>query len=483
MMKKPLEGIDRTFLKCLEEIMHTYTCLDKQGRVRVEQWVQKLAAVPLSAPISAKGSSTHYNIVWKKHRNAYAKLLLNMVASRHLSPPFSNLPPAGSLKPFPNHLGQVNDIAYSNKNLLGPHETSFWRELFDSIESDSNASQINSQSFLSFRENSVSSSHIYDQSKKDISSLQLLVKEQEIRIKLLENQLREERTQFELSLERLQMRHREEIQTITHLFISSRGNDSHSSSDALLSSHDFALEPSKIPSKSKSSFFSFSDDATAAANVAAAASRSHGQDQETRFQAGARAGAGEEGRSCPDPSMKGSSVASSESVRRYRYTSVINSLERNELEGRKDHPAGEDWPVSGPFSSTSSSSSSLSSSAHRQAGQGDGLVAEREVRDLFPQPRSSSGYGQGFGSGSGWEKSSNKGSRTDDSVDSEDSLSTAPSHPPPRGGFTWQGREAPAAAVAKREEVLGPTDEDDDFLRYIEGFQRDIQAMKTMKIP
>ena len=68
-------------------------------------------------------------------------------------------------------------------------------------------------------------------------------------------------------------------------------------------------------------------------------------------------------------------------------------------------------------------------------------------------------------------------------MDSEDSLSTAPSHPPPRGGSTWQGREAPAAAAAKREEVLGPTDEDDDFLRYIEGFQRDIQAMKTMKIP
>ena len=47
-----LEGIDRTFLSCLEEIMHSYSCLDKQGRLRVEQWVQKLASVPLSPPSS-----------------------------------------------------------------------------------------------------------------------------------------------------------------------------------------------------------------------------------------------------------------------------------------------------------------------------------------------------------------------------------------------------------------------------------------------
>ena len=54
-----LEGIDRTFLSCLEEIMHSYSCLDKQGRLRVEQWVQKLASVPLSPPSSNRTVRKH----------------------------------------------------------------------------------------------------------------------------------------------------------------------------------------------------------------------------------------------------------------------------------------------------------------------------------------------------------------------------------------------------------------------------------------
>eukprot|EP01036_Dinobryon_divergens_P028997 gene28997-38041_t len=231
--------------------MHSYSCLDKQGRIRVEQWVQKLASVPLS-PSSNRASN--FNITWKKHRNAYAKLLLNMITTKHLSPPFSQLPPTGSLQPFPSHnLGQVSDVISRNsKHLLGPHETSFWRELFDSMQQSSVNSSFSSLSVglrhdptnTSFRDSEK------ENSEQTYRGLHLLTKEQAIRIKLLETQLREERIQHELLIERLQIQHREEMKSIAKLF------EIHNSSDSNVSHMAPPPPPQEPPPQTQSNLFS-----------------------------------------------------------------------------------------------------------------------------------------------------------------------------------------------------------------------------------
>ena len=74
------DSSDRTFLKYLKEISQAYTILPKQLRLRSEKWVEKL-------------TQTGSNPTWKKHRNAYAKLLLNQILGKQLSDPFQNNPP------------------------------------------------------------------------------------------------------------------------------------------------------------------------------------------------------------------------------------------------------------------------------------------------------------------------------------------------------------------------------------------------------
>ena len=80
-----IDSSDRIFLNYLKEISQTYTGLSKQLRLRVEKWVEKL-------------TQTGANPTWKKHRNSYAKLLLNMLMSKQLTDPFHVNPPGIRVK-------------------------------------------------------------------------------------------------------------------------------------------------------------------------------------------------------------------------------------------------------------------------------------------------------------------------------------------------------------------------------------------------
>jgi len=189
-MKKQIENIDRSFVRCLEEIMHAYVILDKQGRIRVEQWVQKLSTV---LPMYENVEVTNLHLVWKKNRNLYAKFLLNMVVSGSLLAPFSNLPPAGPLQTFPHHVTKTAFV--SSKSLIGPHETTFWRGIFLNINHD-----LKSGGHKNGKEDNASSIEV-----------NLLVKEQAIRIDVLERQLREERTQHKMEIHKLLLQYRSEV--------------------------------------------------------------------------------------------------------------------------------------------------------------------------------------------------------------------------------------------------------------------------------
>jgi hypothetical protein len=233
------DTLDRSFFGIIKEIQKSYISFPKVQRLRIEKWVEKLLTVT-------------GNITWRKHRNSYAKLLLNMVITKAISDPFLSLPPDGPLASFPSHLKR------NFKDLLGAHESTFWRELYERINevqiksnedpilnddsmysrkyspyqvpnndelytSPNKSKQYNNNNkptSLPFsppshppsRHNNnnqsnqnqlpSSSPHISQKSDKDMKHLCLLVKEQELRIQLLEQQMRDERGQYELQIQR-----------------------------------------------------------------------------------------------------------------------------------------------------------------------------------------------------------------------------------------------------------------------------------------
>lgn len=66
------------------EIEKLYEKLQKHEKIRVQQWSKKLCQVTT-------------NPAWKKNRNIYAEILLEMVLSGSLDEPFSKVPPDSSL--------------------------------------------------------------------------------------------------------------------------------------------------------------------------------------------------------------------------------------------------------------------------------------------------------------------------------------------------------------------------------------------------
>lgn len=202
--------MDQSFASCLVEIERSYLVLPKAARIRVERWVEKLA-------------STGNNPIWRKHRNEYAKLLLNMIIARNLEAPFNVSPPEGTLPPFSSQYK-----AY-NRNLLGPHESAFWRGLHEQLQEDNGSSFIIAD--ITDNTNTTYASGLQEECKhrigrndsrsglqqplaKEIQSLNLLIREQSQKIKLLEQQLHDERTNHELQIQRLHYTNRMEVNNL-----------------------------------------------------------------------------------------------------------------------------------------------------------------------------------------------------------------------------------------------------------------------------
>lgn len=194
-----IDSQDRIFTSYLKEISTTYHILPKPLRLRVEKWIEKL-------------SSIGNNPTWKKHRNAYVRLLLNHVLAKNLTEPFHCNPPDGPLATFPSHL------RCQLKSLLGAHESSFWREIF---------SQVNERSSTTPRQEVM-----YDNKEtnsRDIQDMTLLIKEQAKRIELLEQQLHDERLQNELQAQRTQYAHRIELEKLRKSFQQSKNTPNYKS--------------------------------------------------------------------------------------------------------------------------------------------------------------------------------------------------------------------------------------------------------------
>ena len=76
--------LDQEFIDSMLEIEKKYVNFKKHDKIRIEQWTKKLCQVTT-------------NIVWKKNRNLYAKLLLSNVLNRVLQEPYLHGPPEGAL--------------------------------------------------------------------------------------------------------------------------------------------------------------------------------------------------------------------------------------------------------------------------------------------------------------------------------------------------------------------------------------------------
>lgn len=189
-------GLDRSFLVMIKEIERGYQHLLKQHRLRIEKWIEKLV------------TSSVENLVWRKHRNEYAKLLLHMVILKRLSEPFHKVPPDGPLAQFPKHLTQ-----YRMKDKASDaHELTFWREIYQRLAEKQQANE----SYSVFKPDESMESH-YSFSVKDthndreLKYLKLCDGEHKIRIELLEQQLKDEKLHYGLQVQRLEFAHKAEV--------------------------------------------------------------------------------------------------------------------------------------------------------------------------------------------------------------------------------------------------------------------------------
>ena len=276
--------MDRAFLKYLTEIERAYLVLPKALRIRVENWVEKLTA-------------TGTNPIWKRHRNAYCRLLLNMVLARNLEEPFHTNPPDGPLASFPIHLRA------KGKNLLGPHETSFWKSLYNKVQDNygvetSVATKEHSEGYFSESESPVNRSQANGHggaSKKlppfvnvsrEIQNLNILIREQDNRVKLLEDQLADERTKHELQLQRLHYSHRIEVGRLQHEL-----QDVRESVFQEFSTNKMDMSGTSMPGGRNLSFVSFSNHGDASQRNDLGRTMGHNQGYATRAT-GSTAGVG-----------------------------------------------------------------------------------------------------------------------------------------------------------------------------------------------
>ena len=178
-------------MECLVEIQKSYVNIPKPLRLRTEKWCEKLA------------NSGGTNRVWQKSRNNYAKLLLGMVCNCSFEEPFHVMPNDGALPTFPSYLKS------KLKSSFGPHESAFWRQLYGDIRDQptDKSEQSISEKETKTRENFSRFTGVIS-NQKEIQTLSLLAREQEQRIMILEQQLRDERLSHELEIQRLNYSHR-----------------------------------------------------------------------------------------------------------------------------------------------------------------------------------------------------------------------------------------------------------------------------------
>lgn len=197
--------MDKPFADCIKEIESNYVSFPKANRIRIEKWVEKLV------------TSSDSNPKWRRHRDLYARLLLSMVISKRLDDPFTQLPPDGPLQSFPM------EKIYKCKDLLGPRESMFWRQMYNTLTSVSSmkSSALENESSLLRR------SFNTPIPGRDVHNLNLIIKEQANRIELLEEKLHEERLRHEMQIRQLIKKYENQLSATNSSVLMSQTDISH----------------------------------------------------------------------------------------------------------------------------------------------------------------------------------------------------------------------------------------------------------------
>ena len=105
------------FAAAIHAIEKFHRALPKSLRIRIQRWVEKL--------VGSGGNSAYV-----RHRDAYTKLMLNMILKRKLEEPFHKMPPDGQLPPFPTHLKILL------KPPFGQEENEFWHQVIARVHEE-----------------------------------------------------------------------------------------------------------------------------------------------------------------------------------------------------------------------------------------------------------------------------------------------------------------------------------------------------------
>lgn len=247
-------GLEVSFLVMVKEIERNYQSLSKQLKIRIEKWIVKLV------------TSGVENYVWRKSRNEYAKLLLHMVLLKRLSDPFHILPPDGQLHQFPGYLSSSN---YHNK-AADANQISFWDEIYSRLAERMASTRITSSvndhnSAASYDDNFMVNEANFRREAKQSRTQNT---EHQLRIRYLEQQLRDEKLHYGLQVQRLQDAHKVEMNAYAEVINSSSSVLHCSPHDiSTLLCHDsirykasFPIEGSRTPLKSEDGLYNLGDE-------------------------------------------------------------------------------------------------------------------------------------------------------------------------------------------------------------------------------
>ena len=179
--------VTKLFFSMCHEVERYYVDLERSPQIRVEKWVEKLTLTGL-------------NSVWKKHRNAYMRLMLTMILKKEFTEPFNHLPPDGPLPSFPVHLQPYSYIT---------HGKSFWRDVYQrihngpiSLDLEVKRKEKDEESPVSTTEINMSTRDLRDSNDQllEIRRLDMVTREQERKLDWMEQKLEEERLKREAVL-------------------------------------------------------------------------------------------------------------------------------------------------------------------------------------------------------------------------------------------------------------------------------------------
>lgn len=172
---------DRAFLSICHECERYYTELDKGLQIRVEKWIEKLCL-------------TGFNSVWKKHRNAYAKLLLHMILNKKFQEPFHRMPPEGQLPSFPVHLR-----TYTVRGAYGfddrTHGKPFWRDVYQKVHKSPISLDLDDtqKKNMTTFEDSIEDLRDSNNQILEIRRLDMVVRDHQRKLELVQEELEEEK--------------------------------------------------------------------------------------------------------------------------------------------------------------------------------------------------------------------------------------------------------------------------------------------------